>query len=85
LQALYVGSRDRAFQEDIDPREIDSYFLVDWLSSVKLGQGTLQIGVKNLFDTLYFPAYAQRSAGFSDTFNSAGSGRTLSLRYSLTF
>jgi len=85
LQALWVGSRDRAFEEDIDPADIESYIVLDLISSIAIGEGTLQIGIENLLDTFYFPAYSQRTAGFRDTFNSAASGRTISIRYSLTW
>jgi len=83
LQALYIGNRDRAFEADIDPNPINDYFVVDFISSVKAGPGTLEIGVENLFNNLYFPAYAQRQ--FSDTFYSAAPGITLRVGYSLTW
>lgn len=83
LQALYVGGRDRAFEAEIDPAGIGSYFVVDFISSIKAGPGTLEIGVENLFNNLYFPAYAQRQ--FSDTFYSAAPGITLRVGYSFTW
>ncbi|MBW4653089.1 MAG: TonB-dependent receptor [Kaiparowitsia implicata GSE-PSE-MK54-09C] len=85
LQLLYVGSRSAAFDAEVDPSPINSYAVVDLISSVDVGPGTLAIGINNLFDTLYFPAYAQRTAGFSNTFNSAGSGRRVSVGYRVTF
>ncbi|CAN5775500.1 TonB-dependent siderophore receptor [soil metagenome] len=85
LQLLYVGSRSAAFDAEVDPSPINSYVVVDLISSVDVGPGTLDIGINNLFDTLYFPAYAQRTAGFSNTFNSAGSGRRVSVGYRVTF
>lgn len=85
LQALYVGSRARSFEEGIDPSPVNDYFVVDFISSVKAGPGTLEIGVENLFNNLYFPAYAQQSGGFTDTFYSAAPGITLRLGYSLTW
>ncbi|MBE9223041.1 TonB-dependent receptor [Cyanobacterium stanieri LEGE 03274] len=85
LQAMFIGDRTSAFNEGVDPSPINSYIVLDFISSVKIGQGTLQIGVENLLDTFYFPAYAQRTKGFSETFNSAGSGRTVSLKYSISW
>ncbi len=85
LQLLYVGSRSAAFDAEVDPSPINSYAVVDLVSSVDVGSGTLDIGLNNLFDTLYFPAYAQRTAGFTNTFNSAGSGRRVSVGYRVTF
>jgi len=42
LQLLVVGSRDRAFEEDVDPVPIDSYAVLDYISSIKLGSGTFK-------------------------------------------
>jgi len=39
LQALYVG--DRAFDEGIDPVAIEGYFIVDYITSIQVGQGQL--------------------------------------------
>lgn len=85
LQALLVGSRDRAFEDEIDPSPIASYLVLDFISSIDIGDGTLQIGIENLLDEQYFPAYSQRNAGFSETFNSAGRGRTVSVSYQFTW
>jgi iron complex outermembrane recepter protein len=85
LQATWIGDRTSAFDEEIDPSPIYSYFLLDLISSVKLGKGTLQIGIENLLDTFYFPVYSQRSQGFSNTFYSAGSGRTISVKYGISW
>lgn len=85
LQALYVGGRDRAAEAGVDPVGIDSYFLVDFISSVRLGPGELQVGVENLFDNQYFPAVAQFLSGFSDLNYVGGRGRTIRVFYSLTW
>ncbi|MGC1310556.1 MAG: TonB-dependent receptor [Phormidesmis sp.] len=85
FQALLVGSRDRAFDAEVDVSPVNSYFIVDFISSVEIGDGTLKIGIENLFDTQYFPAYSQRISGFSETFNSAGQGRIISLGYEYTW
>ncbi|MBW4483054.1 MAG: TonB-dependent receptor [Tildeniella torsiva UHER 1998/13D] len=85
LQLLYVGSRSAAFDAEVDPSPINSYAVVDLISSVDVGPGTLDIGIANLFDAFYFPAYAQRNSGFSETFNSAASGRRVTVGYRVTF
>jgi iron complex outermembrane receptor protein len=83
LQALYVGDRDRAFEEGTDPDPIEGYFLVDYISSIQLGKGQLQIGVENLFDNQYFPVFSQRLQRPIDKI--PGRGRTLSVRYQLNW
>ncbi|WPF89205.1 TonB-dependent receptor [Cyanobacterium aponinum AL20118] len=85
LQATWIGDRSSAFDEGVDPSPVYSYFLLDLISSIKLGQGTLQIGIENLLDTFYFPLYSQRTQGFSNTFYSAGSGRTISVKYGISW
>ena len=74
-----------AFDAEVDPSPINSYAVVDLISSVDVGPGTLDIGIANLFDAFYFPAYAQRNTGFSETFNSAASGRRVTVGYRVTF
>ncbi|MEM7715118.1 MAG: TonB-dependent receptor [Cyanobacteria bacterium P01_A01_bin.68] len=81
LQALYVGSRDRAFDAEVDPIGIDSYLLVDLISSLKLGDGTLSLGVRNLLNNQYFNINNQLSFGFDPAFATASRGRTFTLNY----
>ncbi|MGG6287165.1 TonB-dependent receptor, partial [Leptolyngbya sp. AN03gr2] len=85
LQAQYVGNRDRAFVDGADPAGVTNYFTVDYVSSIRLGGGTLQLGIENLFNAQYFPAYAQRLSGLDQTFYTAGRGRTISVRYAISF
>ena len=88
LQLLIVGSRDRAFEEDIDgdtidPFPIESYATLDWISSLQLGDGTLTLAVQNLFDNQYFSVDSQtqeRNREFS-----AALGRTVSLQYQFSW
>lgn len=88
LQALYVGNRDRAFEDSVDLAPVSSYLVVDYISSIQLGSGTLQIGIQNLFDNQYFPAYSQilrvEEVGF-ESFASQASGRTISVGYRITW
>ncbi|WP_414620456.1 TonB-dependent receptor plug domain-containing protein [Calothrix sp. CCY 0018] len=81
LQALYVGSRDRAFDAEVDPIGIDSYLLVDLVSSLKLGDGSLSLGVRNLLNNQYLNISNQLSAGFDDSYALASRGRSFTLNY----
>lgn len=92
LQLLYSGRRVseacrrlRAFDDDVDGASIDSYVILDFLSSIKLGAGELLIGIQNLLNEQYFPVYAQYFAPFDDSSNYAGQGRTLSVGYRITW
>jgi iron complex outermembrane receptor protein len=60
LQALYSGNRDVFEDESVfGQRAIDSYFTVDYLSTLDVGPGTLELGIANLFNTDYFPIVSQ--------------------------
>ncbi len=82
LQVLYSGSRDRfpgstAFGEG----SVSPYTVVDWLSQVNIGPGSLHLGVENLLNTMYFPVLSQvYNLGFG---YSAGHGRRVNLGYSI--
>lgn len=81
LQAVYIGRRNRAFNAGIDPVGIESYLVVDLISSLKLGNGTLSLGVKNLLNNQYLNIGNQLSAGFDDSFGAASRGRAYTLTY----
>jgi iron complex outermembrane recepter protein len=81
LQLLFSGDRDRAFEDGVEDGQISSFVTVDYITSIKLGQGELQIGLQNLFNNQYFPVYSQYFAPFFDSANYAGQGRTLSVGY----
>lgn len=87
LQLLYVGDRDRAAEalndrdRPIDPEPIEGYFVVDYITSIDLWEGTLQLGVHNLFDNQYSSVYSQALRG-SDL---AEPGRTFSASYRLSW
>ncbi len=85
VQALYSASRDRAFAQGVDSVGITDYFVVDLVSQVAVGPGTLQVGVQNLFNTQYFPVQSQFLSGFNEIFNAAGAGRTFRLGYRVQF
>ncbi|MDV3348398.1 TonB-dependent receptor [Leptothoe sp. LEGE 181152] len=81
LQALIVGGRSRAADEGIEPLSIESYTTIDFISSVDIGSGRLQLGVENIFDIQYYPATAQFLSGFDDRNYVGGRGRTIRLMY----
>jgi iron complex outermembrane receptor protein len=85
LQFLYVGNRDRAFDAGVDSVGITDYFIVDYISSIQLGRGQLNIGIENLFNTQYTTAQSQFLSGFNEIFGAAGSGTTLRVGYSIQF
>ena len=81
LQFLLVGDRDRAAEEGIDPEPIEGYFLVDYISSIRIGEGTLQLGIYNLLDNQYSSIYSQALR----TSNFAEPGRTVTVNYRLSW
>lgn len=84
LQALFSGSRDRFENETIfGQAAVDSYITVDYISSIQLGPGMLEIGINNLLDTDYFPNISQLQP--SELSNAAARGRTVRIGYSLTW
>jgi len=86
LQLLYSGNRDIAFKDGSDGGPISSYLTLDYISSVKIGSGQLQVKVENLLNNQYFPVLSQYIAGFGvDSSNYAGRGLTLSVNYRLNW
>jgi iron complex outermembrane recepter protein len=81
LQGLYIGNRNRAFDAGVDPIGINSYFVMDLISSLKLGNGTLSLGVRNLLNNQYLNVTNQIFAGFDDSYALAARGRTFTLNY----
>lgn len=62
-------------------RDTKSYAVVDWLNSLQLGQGKLQIGIENLLNKQYFSVYSQLQRNGNNTSSIPGRGRTLTLQY----
>ena len=85
LQVLFVGSRSRGFDAGVENFPIESYVTIDFISSVDIGSGTLQVGIENLFNTQYFPAITQFLGGFDDRLYNGGRGRSLRITYSVTW
>lgn len=92
LQVLLSGNRHRAFDERPDPqvvgfgqRPVDGYTVVDWLSSISLGPGSLSVGVQNLLNRQYFPVVSQLMRTGGNSSYTAGRGRTLSVGYTVGY
>lgn len=63
--------------------DFGGYSLVDLLVEWRLPRGRLTFGLSNLLDKTYFTYYSQVAG--NDTRNFTGRGRSLSVRYELTF
>jgi iron complex outermembrane receptor protein len=85
LQLLYVGDRDRAFEDGTEDVPIEDYLILDYISSIQLGPGQLQVGIENLLNNQYFPVQSQIQSGFFEQLNYAGRGRTIRINYSLSW
>jgi iron complex outermembrane receptor protein len=85
FQGLFVGSRSRGFESGADPGPIESYFVLDYIGSIDVGQGSIQIGIQNLLNEVYFPISSQLFSPFSLTNRIAAPGRTISLGYRITW
>ena len=90
LQMLYSGSRTRsnvAFASGLDPIgdpfSMTEYFVVDFITTVKAGPGTLRVGIENLLNQNYVAAFNQIS--FSNSFHYAARGTTATIGYSITY
>jgi len=90
IQVLYSGSRTRsltAFNSGLDPTgdpfAMTEYFVVDLVSTVKAGPGTLRFGVENLLNQKYVAAFNQ--IPFSNSFHYAARGATATIGYSMTY
>lgn len=96
VQLLYSGARDRAHaaflaRPGVNPaapafgeRRVASYALVDLLSTVDAGRGTLSVGVRNLLNRQYFPIVSQLMPVGNVSY-SAAPGATLSVGYSVSY
>jgi len=84
LQLLYSGTRepDGATNFAGAPDEVDdSFTIVDYYASLKVGAGDLQVGVNNLLNEDYFPVAAQ-AFGTAGAFT-RGEGRSVSISYGI--
>lgn len=85
LQILYAGNRDRAFNDTVDFRSVDDYVTLDLISSLKLGRGTLQLGIQNLLNNQYFTAPSQLLRLRTNDSFTAAQGITFIVQYAVDF
>ncbi|NOS83180.1 MAG: TonB-dependent receptor [Nitrospira sp.] len=90
LQMLYSGSRRRsltAFNSGLDPFgdpfSMTEYFIVDFITTVKAGPGTLRFGIENLLNQQYVLPFNQ--IAFTNSFNVAARGTTATIGYSFAY
>lgn len=85
LQLLYSGNRVRALDDGVNFRGVGDYVTLDLISSLKLGSGTLRLGIQNLLDNQYFTPTSQLLRTRNNDSYTAAPGRTISLQYFLEF
>lgn len=86
LQLLWSGERDRfgssvAFGE----RRMDSYRVVDFLSSFELTRGTVSVAVQNLLNERYFVRDAQQLRSGRNDSHAAAPGTTVRLSWTIRY
>ncbi|HWU97484.1 MAG TPA: TonB-dependent receptor [Oxalicibacterium sp.] len=84
LQATYFGSRDYRLKgvESFGRREVDSYTTVDLISRYAFTKkDSVTVGVENLFDRYYLPAYSQLMRNSNNTSRLPATGAVLSVMY----
>lgn len=86
VQGLYSESQDR-FPGDLVPlfgrAPVNSFTLVDVMSSIPLGAGALSIGIQNLLNEEYFLPASERMATAVNYVT--GTGTTLSVGYRINY
>jgi iron complex outermembrane recepter protein len=82
LQVLFVSDRNRAVEDGTEfvTVPIEGYALVDLISSIELGKGTLSIGLENLFNEDY-ATISNQTESFTNSFTFPGRGRSIRLGY----
>lgn len=92
LQVLYSGSRDRAFYERPNPnvvgfgeRAVESYVVVDFITTLNVGPGQLNAGVSNLLNSQYYPVVSQLLWNGQNSSRAAAPGTRLTLGYTVTY
>lgn len=87
IQLLSSANRDRAFEDGLTYGHlpIEAYTLVDWVGSLEVGPGRVDVGVQNVFDAQYFPIVSQLYTQWGNSSRAAGRGRTVGVGYRLTW
>jgi len=85
LQATYYASRDYRLngQTSFGRREVGSYTTLDLISRYQLSaKDTVTLGIENLLNRYYLPAYSQLMRNSNNTSRLPGAGAVLNLSYS---
>lgn len=85
LQGLYSGDRDR-FDNNMSSTgrgRIDSFYTFDLMSSLRLGPGSLTVGIQNLLNKEYYPVSAQAQNRAERL--AASPGTTLTVQYAVSY
>jgi iron complex outermembrane recepter protein len=92
LQLLFSGERTRAYEQRANPdvvlfgeRPVGSYVVVDLISTIQTGPGTLRLGVENLLNSQYFPVVSQLMYNGGNSSRAAAPGIQLRVGYSVTY
>jgi len=84
FQVLFVGGRTIDNEGvSFTPETVESYVVLDYISTIDLGGGELQIGIENLLNNQFAPAGTQALFGDFPAFRPAARGRRLSINYSI--
>jgi iron complex outermembrane receptor protein len=81
LQLLQVNNRNAGFQAGSDSLPIDGYTVVNFSSTLKMGQGELIVDIQNLLNQQYQTVNSQLDGFADETLNIPARGRTVSLVY----
>ncbi|PPS42194.1 TonB-dependent receptor [Chroococcidiopsis sp. TS-821] len=81
LQLSQVNNRIVGFQAGSDPLPIDGYTVVNFSSTLKIGQGELTLDLQNLLNEQYQTVNSQLDGFVDETLNLPARGRTMSLTY----
>lgn len=87
LQLVHSGDRDRAADDGVGygGRPVEAFTVVDLLSTIDIGPGTLAVGVENLFNEDYHNVYAQLLVNGRNETHFKAPGRMLRLDYTVAF
>ena len=84
VQVLYSGDRDDAFNDGVERFPIESFVVVDLISSIQVGPGTLRFAVENVLIELYYTPQTQ-SSSFTNRDYTPSRGTTATIGYSITY
>lgn len=84
VQVLYSGSRRAAFKDEVERFPIESFVVVDLISSIQAGPGTLRFAVENVLNELYFTPQTQ-SSSFTNRSYTPSRGATATIGYLITY